>query len=305
MKRREFFGVAAAMSASAAVPNLASIKTRKAAKWEIVYKTPHGKPNGLDITKEGMWVQDQGPESWMSLIHIADGKLIREFRVDVNGASGVCVDEDNVMWVTSTHNSLIVSCSPADGKTIAKYITPGAGRIYQMKGDVPGRRTNLQPAYPPAQSAGGRGGAKGGGRGGQGGGRGRGGLGPGQVPLETQEGAGGTGAHGIVSKNGWLYYANPPSRHLFVIDKKTWEVQAMWPLPGNRPHDLMWDENRETLWNADSNLNAFFRFHGKTGQILERVQLDDDSPVIHGAKVYQGYMYCCDDVGWLWRFKWS
>ena len=304
--RRAFFGIAASVPGLAAVPNLSSIKTRKAAKWEVMYKTPHTKPNGLEITKEGMWVQDQGPESYMSLTNLADGKVIREFTVDVDMASGVCIDDENVMWVTSTHNSLIVSCSPVDGKTIAKYWTPGAGRIYRMKGDPPGRSTKLQPAYPPPprpEGAAGRGGR--GGRGGQGAfGRG-GGLPFGQVPLETKEGAGGTGAHGIVYKDGLLYYANPPARLLFVIDRKTWEVQATWPLPGNRPHDLMWDANKETLWNADSNLNAFFRLDGKTGQIIERVQLDDDSPVIHGAKIVDGYMWCCDDVGWMWRFKWS
>jgi streptogramin lyase len=297
--------MAAAGPGLAAIPNLASVKTRKAAKWEIVYKTPHGKPNSLELTKDGkMWVQDQGPEAYMSLIEPDSGKLIREFTVDVDMASGVCVDDDNVMWITSTHNSLIVSCSPEDGKTIAKYWTPGAGRIYQLKGDPAGRRTKLEPAYPPPprpegqQGRGGRGGLGAFGRGGR--------LPYGQMPLETKDGAGGTGAHGIVHKGNLLVYANPPSRMMYVIDKKTWEVQNMWPLPGNRPHDLMWaEESKETLWNADSNLNAFFRFDFKTGQLLERVQLDDDAPVIHGAKLYKGHMYCCDDVGWMWRFKWS
>jgi hypothetical protein len=294
--------MAAAVPGLAAMPNLASVKTRKAARWEIVYKTPHGKPNGLEITRDGMmWVQDQGPESYMSLINPADGKLIREFTVDVDMASGVTVDDDNVMWVTSTHNSLIVSCRPEDGRTIAKYWTPGAGRIYKLKGDPPARSTKLKPAYPPPSIAGegrqrdplgafGRGG----------------GLPYGQMALNTKEGAGGTGAHGIVHKGNLLVYANPPSRTMYVIDKKTWEVQNMWTLPGNRPHDLMWaGESKEALWNADSNLNAFFLFDFRTGQILERVQLDDDSPVIHGAKIHKGYMYCCDDVGWMWRFPWS
>jgi hypothetical protein len=303
--RREFFGVAASAPALAAMPTFSGVKAKKASKWEIAYRTPHGKPNGLCLTDEGLWVQDQGPESWMSLVNPADGKLIREFKVDVQAASGVCVDDENVMWVTSTHNSLIVSCSPADGKTIAKYWTPGAGRIYSVKGDPPSRQTKLQPAYP---SDGGAGGGRGrGGRGGRGlGAFGRGGGLPyGQMALETTEGAGGTGAHGIIYKDGLLYYACPPARHVFVIDRKSWVVQNMWPLPGNRPHDMIWDDKKETIWNPDSNLNAFFRFDAKTGQMLEKLQLDDDSPVIHGAKIINGYMYCCDDVGWMWRFKWA
>ena len=83
-----------------------------------------------------MWILDQGPDSWVSLVNVADGKVIREFKTDVNAASGVTVDEHGVMWISSTHNSLMVSCSPKDGKTIAKYWTPGAGRIYQKKGDA-------------------------------------------------------------------------------------------------------------------------------------------------------------------------
>jgi sugar lactone lactonase YvrE len=290
--RRVFLGCVAAAPAFANVSTLATVKTRKAAKYELVYKTPHGKPNGLCLTNEGMWVQDQGPESWMSLINPADGKVIREFKVDVNMASGVCIDDENVMWVTSTHNSMIVSCSPIDGKTIAKYWTPGAGRIYRRKGDPPSRASKLQPAYPSEACRGGRGPE-------------RGPLPFGQLPLSAQEGAGGTGAHGIVYRDGLLYYANPPARAVFVIDNKTWEVQNSWPVPGNRPHDMIWDGDGKTLWNPDSNLNAFFRFDANTGKMLERVQLEDDSPVIHGAKIYQGYMWCCDDVGWMWRFKWS
>jgi hypothetical protein len=35
----------------------------------------------------------------------------------------------------------------------------------------------------------------------------------------------------------------------------------------------------------------------------ERLQLPSDSPVIHGAKLYNGYMYNCDDAGWMFRFR--
>ena len=40
-----------------------------------------------------------------------------------------------------------------------------------------------------------------------------------------------------------------------------------------------------------------------SGDCREKIQLPDDSPVIHGAKLINGYMYCCDDFGWIWRFK--
>lgn len=305
MRRREFFGIVAAMPAAAALPlNLSSVKSRTIKSWELGYKTPHPKPNALDITKEGMWIVDQGPETWVSLVNIPDGKVIREFKVpDAVGSTGVHVDADNVMWITGTHNSMIVSCSPVDGKVIAKYWTPGAGRIFQMKGDPPGRVSTLKPAYPD-EGGQGRGPQGAGGRQGGRGGRG-GGLGPGQLPMDATTGMGGTGAHAIVSKGNLLYYVCPPARQIFTIDKKTWEVQAAWFVPGNRPHGMTWDENHESLWNADSNLNAFYGFNIKTGDIFEKVQLPDDSPVVHGAKLHDGYMLMCDDVGWMWRVKWA
>ena len=108
-----------------------------------------------------MWILDQGPDNWVSLVNVADGKVIREFKTDVNAASGVTVDEHGVMWISSTHNSLMVSCSPKDGKTIAKYWTPGAGRIYQKKGDAEGATAanSSRPIRPkPSQAGSGSGG---------------------------------------------------------------------------------------------------------------------------------------------------
>jgi len=289
IQRRQFFGLAAALPA-AALTNLNGVKSRQVSKWEIIYKSPHAKPNDLDMSREGMWILDQGHDNWVSLVNVGDGKVIREFKTDVNAASGVTVDEHGVMWISSTHNSLMVSCSPKDGKTIAKYWTPGAGRIYQKKGDAKPRSSKLKPAYPAEPShAGGGNGAKSE-------------LPYGQLPLDTQDGNGGTGAHGIVAKDGLLYFVVPPARFLVVMEPKTWVVQKTWAVPGNRTHGLTWDENRETLWNADSNLNAFFRFD-MNGKIIEKIQLTDDSPVIHGATLHEGYMLCCDDVGWIWRFK--
>jgi hypothetical protein len=40
-----------------------------------------------------------------------------------------------------------------------------------------------------------------------------------------------------------------------------------------------------------------------TGNVFERVQLPDDSPVIHGAKLVGDYMHFCDDMGWMARFR--
>ncbi len=311
LKRRNFLRMAAAAPAAAAalpvqaqdahpacLPAWASIKTRPASKIEVLYKTRHGQPNGLATTNNPneMWVLDQGAGHWLTLTNLKDGSTIREIQADVVGPSGLCVDGDT-MWITSTHNSIIVQCDIRTGKTIQKCVTPGAGRIYEREDDPPGRSSPLKPAWPdmprgigPAQANN------------VGNNTGK-GLKPGRLPNDAEEGSGGTGAHAIILDGDYLIYACPPARQIFTINKNTWKVKATWPVPGNRTHGMSWGKDRSTIWSSDSNLNAFFHHDAKTGNIFERVQLPDDSPVIHCAKLVGDYMYFCDDMGWMARFR--
>jgi len=308
MKRRDFL-VAAAATPAAALPALAqpahpaclpgygAIKSRPANKIEVVYKTRHGQPNGLALsdTPGQMWVLDQGADHWITLTNIKDGSLVREFQADVVGPSGL-VQDGNTMWITSTHNSIIVHCD-LNGKTIAKYVTPGAGRIYEREDDPPGRKSPLKPAWPDKPR--GIGAAQ---TGNVGNNTGK-GLPPGQLPLNAEEGSAGTGAHAILVDGDYLIYACPPARQIFTINKKTWKVKSTWPVPGNRTHGMSWGKTRGTIWSSDSNLNAFYLHDAATGAIKERVQLPDDSPVIHCAKLVGDDMYFCDDMGWMARFR--
>jgi hypothetical protein len=308
MKRRDFLA-AAAISPATALPALAQpahpacltdwskIPLRPAAKIEVVYKTKHGQPNGLAIagTAGQMWVLDQGAGHWITLTNIKDGSTVREFQADVVGPSGLVQDGDT-MWITSTHNSIIVHCD-LNGKTIAKYVTPGAGRIYEREDDPKPRSSPLKPAWPdmprgigPAPT------------GNVGNNTGK-GLPPGQLPLNAEEGSGGTGAHAIILDGDYLIYACPPARQIFTINKKTWKVKSSWPVPGNRTHGMSWGKTKAIIWSSDSNLNAFFRHDAATGVIKERVQLPNDSPVIHCAKLVGDDMYFCDDMGWMARFR--
>jgi hypothetical protein len=313
MKRREFLAAAATAPAAAipaltqeawaqpahpaCLPPYASIKSRPANKIEILYKTKHGQPNGLALTDNPgqMWVVDQGADHWITLFNLKDGSTVKEFQADVVGPSGLAQDGET-MWITSTHNSLIVHCD-LKGKTIAKYVTPGAGRIYEREDDPPARKSPLRPAWPdkprgigPAMT------------GNVGNNTGE-GLPPGQLPLHAEEGSGGTGAHAILVDGDTLIYACPPARQIFWINKKTWKVKTTWPVPGNRTHGMGWGKDRKTIWSSDSNLNAFFHHDVATGNIFEKIQLPGDSPVIHGAKPVGDIMYACDDMGWLWRFR--
>jgi streptogramin lyase len=299
MHRRTFFGMAAAVPAWAATAiDVKSIKTRPTKKVEIAYKSPHPKPNGLQDTKEGLWVLDDlttDGKNWVSLINYADGKVIREFQVPgLSAPSGMTVDADGGMWINSTHSSLIFSCDAKDGNIRAKYTCPGIGAIYRLKGDPPAARSPLPPAFPPEGEAAARGGARGG--------RARGAaLPPGQVAMTATNGPAGEGGQGMEFRDGLLYIAVLPTRRLYVLDPKTWEVQTTWSLAGNRAHGVGWQD--DTLWVADTNWRAFFRHDRKTGEIVEKIQLTEKDPLIHGVTVHDGHLWYSDDVGYICNIK--
>ena len=92
------------------------------------------------------------------------------------------------------------------------------------------------------------------------------GLPPGQLPLNAEEGSGGTGAHAILVDGDYLIYACPPARQIFWVNKKSWKVKSTWPVPGNRTHGMGWGKDRKTIWSSDSNLNAFFHHDAATGE---------------------------------------
>ena len=289
-----FYGVAKAATPVATAPiDVKSIKSRGSRKVEIVYKSPHTAPNGLQATKEGLWIVDDrtvNGANYVSLINFSDGKIVREFTVSgLSAPSGMTVDANNALWINSTHSGLIFNCSSEDGKVLAKYASPGNGTIYHLKGDPPQARSPLAPAFPrpvePARNAAGV----------------RPALPPGQVPLTTDAAPRGEGGQGMEFRDGLLYTAILPTRRVYVLDPKTWEVQAMWQLAGNRAHGVGWED--DTLWVADTNWRTFFRHDRKTGEIVEKIQLTEKDPLIHGVTIHDGYIWYCDDMGYICNFK--
>jgi streptogramin lyase len=291
MRRRDFFGLAAMPAMAAAPIDIKSIKSRGTKKVDIAYKSPRRVPNGLQATREGLWVLDESRDNYVTLVNFADGKPIREFQaVGANGPSGLTVDADNVMWIDSSDNSMIFKCDHQQGKILAKYWAPGAGRTYRVKGDPKPAASTLPPAFPvpePATKKGGRGGAAP--------------LPYGQLPMDATTGLGGLGGQGLEFRDGLLYLSTMASRRVYVLDPKVWEVQAMWPVAGNRSHGVGWEG--DTLWVADTNLRAFFRHDMKTGEIVEKIQLTEKDPVIHGVTIHDGYIWYCDVAGYVCNFK--
>ena len=269
IRRREFIVAAAAgvpaMGAIAPL-NLDRIKARKAGKVETVFKSPGPKPNGLQATKEGLWIIDQG-DNKAYLVSYQDGKVLRGFLTEADRASGITFDGEAI-WIGSTYNREIIRCDASTGKTLAHYFTPGAGVIYRTTWDPPARSSPL------AKES-------------QGGGQGRRGRGSEEADPGAPRGAG-TGAHGQEWRDGKLWMAVPPSRMIYRMDPKNWVVEQQFPTAGNRPHGIGWEG--KFLWCTDSNLNAFFKHDPDTGEIIEKIQLADTDPLPHGMTIRKE---CC------------
>jgi streptogramin lyase len=276
------------------------VPARNAGPVEVVCKAPHGQPNGLaqGPNPGELWVQDRGIGRYVTLIHASDGSVIREITADAIGPSGVTMDDDGVMWTSDTHGVMLVSFDAQDGHTIAKYFVPGACRMYERSGDAPRRVSKLKLAYPDERRQMGdnlphnEGNDTGSG------------LGPGRVPPDTSHFWSATGPAGIIAKGNLLIYSCLPARAIFTIDKRDWTVQDVWPTPGARALGLCWaDGARSSFWCAEANLNALYRFEIGSGAIVERIQLPEDSPVLHGCQIVGNHMYFTDDMGWICRFQ--
>jgi streptogramin lyase len=276
MKRRGFIGFALGTTAVASIVprNLSRIKVRNTGKVETVFKSPGPHPNGLQATRDGLWIMDQGNNK-AYLVSYSDGRVVREFLTEADRASGITFDGE-ALWLGSTYNREIIRCDANTGKTLVRHFTPGAGVIYRTAWDPPGRSSPLAkpaPSQPPAPQN-----SK-------------------PATLNTV----GTGAHGLEWRDGKLWMAVPPARMIYRVDPAGWVVEQQFPTAGNRPHGIGWEG--KYLWCTDSNLNAFFKHDPATGEIIEKIQLAGSDPLPHGMSIWEGFMWYCDDVGVVCRLK--
>jgi sugar lactone lactonase YvrE len=282
--------------------------SRPAGKIEILFKAPGQSSNGMQCTEEGIWTIDvagsrtETPGRCKVYLSSYEGKLLRELAPEGTGPSGIGMDEDNkAIWIGSTYSREIIRSDAKTGETIEKHFTPGAGVIYRMTSDLParpdtygrsvrppatsGQRATSATATPAGRSAGSPSDGLGVGRGGA-------------VAGNPGPPAPGTGAHGQQTQYGKLWIAVPPGRMIYRIDPKTWVVEHMFPTVGFRPHGIgIETPDAKHLWEADTNMGAFFKRDMVTGEVVDAIQLPEGSPFPHGMSVWKGYIYWVDDIG--------
>jgi sugar lactone lactonase YvrE len=263
-------------------PVLAAIPQRKTGKVEIAFKSPGPQPNGLQATRDGLWIIDQSAGSRAYLVDYADGRVLRSFETDTVRPSGITFDGE-ALWIGSTFSYENVRCDARTGAVLERRPTPGS-IMYTMAGDPPQRRSPLaggsmaQPR-PPLPDAG-------------------------APPVQrlTQPPSNRLqGAHGQEWRDGKLWTTSTSARSIYEIEPKSWVVQRIFRTPGNRPHGLAFEGR--SLWHGDSNLAAFFKFDADTGAIIEKIQLGDTDPIAHGLTIWNGTLWYCDDIGVVCRMR--
>ncbi|MBI3209462.1 MAG: hypothetical protein HYZ37_11260 [Candidatus Solibacter usitatus] len=265
MQRRQFLALTAAFPALAAKIDVPT----RSVKVIQTYKSPGPKPNGLQATRDGLWILDQG-DNRAYLVDYDSGKVLRALETESKAGSGITFDGEAI-WIASTYSREIIRADARTGKTIAKYASPGSGVVAWTAG----RASPLapKPAAPRADAP------------------------PKKAPGAKQA----TGAHGLEWKDGKLWISNPPSQKIYRVDPKSWKPELEFATAGDRPHGLGWEG--DWLWCVDSNLNGFYKYDTKVGKIHECIQLSDADPLPHGMSIWQGWMWYCDDVGVVCKFK--
>ena len=212
MKRREWLALTAATAAGAMAASRlepARVRTRKAGKVEIVFDSPGAAPNGLQATREGLWIIDQGAGNKAYLVTYEGGKVLRSFETETDKSSGITCRRRHALdrlHIQPGDRSL----PGGDGQDYRASLHSGCGRDLQ---DVR-RSSRARKSAGEVQAEAGGAGAPAGQVGGF------------QAGEVLGSKALGTGAHGQEWRNGKLWFAVPPSREVYRVDPKTWTVEV-------------------------------------------------------------------------------
>ena len=94
-------------------------------KVEKVFDAPGPQPNGMQATAAGLWILDQGTNE----VHLVsyEGDVLKTLATGSDRGSGI-TDTGTALWLASTYSCEILFTDAKDGKTLASFATPGAGK---------------------------------------------------------------------------------------------------------------------------------------------------------------------------------
>mgnify|MGYP005845304009 CR=1 FL=1 len=127
LQRREWLKLAGLGLPAWPLLGAASFPTTVADRVDRLYKTPGPHPNGLQVTKDGLWILDQQTNK-VSLVEIDSGRVIRELETPADRASGITM-EGTSLWIASTYNRKLIKIDAETGQLQTEYDSPGSGVV--------------------------------------------------------------------------------------------------------------------------------------------------------------------------------
>ena len=137
LNRRQFLGAIAATALDTKDHPV------RAAKVELLYKSPDGHPNGLETTPEGVWVGEQVTDT-AYLLDWKSGKVLRKVETESSNTSGLAFG-GGYLWMAANGKAVVRPARPHDattgelikidaktGKTAARYPVPGGGGVHGL-----------------------------------------------------------------------------------------------------------------------------------------------------------------------------
>ena len=106
------------------------------ARVEKRFKSPGPQPNGLQATPSGLWCIDQVNNKVYEM-DWENGAMLHEFDTNTEHSSGITVDGEGNIWISSTFQLEIVKYDPQTGNELARYPDPGAGLTVSAEGKPP------------------------------------------------------------------------------------------------------------------------------------------------------------------------
>lgn len=137
MERRFFVGslLAGALKASEA--------PTRATRPVKLFRSPDGHPNGLETSREGLWIGEQ----YTDRAYLVDwnGKLLRSVQTESSNTSGIAYGA-GYLWMAANGKALgrpakptdattgqIIQADPGTGQTVARYPVPGGGGVHGLE----------------------------------------------------------------------------------------------------------------------------------------------------------------------------
>ncbi|MCC9078509.1 hypothetical protein FKZ61_020625 [Litorilinea aerophila] len=92
---------------------------------EIVFDAPGPQPNGMQATRDGLWILDQATGQ-VDLVSYT-GQVLLTLPTASDRGSGI-TDSGDALWIASTYSREILKVDRQSGATLATFASPGASR---------------------------------------------------------------------------------------------------------------------------------------------------------------------------------